>query len=163
MAMLYLLWTALNGVAFCYFFAASIASIKAIRERVGLLPLLVVVFGLLSFRGGSQRDSTPAHQPASSVLAGPVEHLFPTIENYYIAYIQLAISHKPAADSSQVVFASSHLSGLALGNTWEPTSTGGTMQGNQLHYYADGIMHWRMLGTTLYREHKHLTGTVALR
>ena len=161
--MLYLLWTALNGAAFCYFFAASIASIKAIRERVGLLPLLVVVFGLLSFRGDPQQDSTPAHQPASNVLVGPVGRLFPEAENYYIAHIQLIISYKLAADSSRVLAASSHLSGLTLGNSWEPTSTGGTIQGNQLHYYADGIMHWRVLGTTLYREHKHLTGTVALR
>lgn len=161
--MLYLLWTALNGVAFCYFFAASIASIKAIRERVGLLPLLVVLVGLLSFRGAPQRNSTPAPRSASTVLSGPVERLFPKVENYYIAHIQLAISYNPAADSSQVLSASSHLAGLSLGNTWDPNSTGGTIQGNQLHYYADGIMHWRVLGITLYREYKHLTGTVALR
>lgn len=161
--MLYILWTALNGVALCYFFAASVASIKAIRERVGLLPLLVVLFGLLSFHSGSQEATTSARRPARKVLAGPVERAFPRIENYYIAYIQLVISYKIAADSSKVLFTSSHLSGLTLGNTWEPTATGGTIQGNQLHYYADGIMHWRLLGATFYREYKHLTGIVPLR
>ena len=160
--MLYLLWTALNGVVICYFFAAIIASIKAIRERVGLLPLLLVVFGLLSFHSSPQEATASVHRPALKVLTGPVERVFPQIENYYIAHIQLAISYKSATDSSKVLFASSHLSGLTLGNTWEPAATGGTIQGNQLHYYADGIMHWRVLGTTIYREHKYLTGTVTL-
>ncbi|MGI4733881.1 MAG: hypothetical protein ACRYG7_01755 [Janthinobacterium lividum] len=162
--MLYVLWTALNGVALCYFFAASIASIKAICERAGWLPLLVVIFGLLSFHSSSQEAAASAHQPTGSgVVMGLGENTFPPVEEYYVADIKLIISYKQAGDSSKILTASSLLTGLTLGNRWEPTATGGTIQGNQLHYYADGIMHWCLLGATLYREHKHLTGIVPLR
>jgi hypothetical protein len=162
--MLYLLWTAINGVALIYFFAACVASAQAIRERVGLLPLLLVVVGLLNFRSGSHDAAATARATASPIIRSrPVERVYIKAHDYYIAAIQLYVSYLPEADSCEVIQSTSNLTGFQLGNTWEPTGVGGTIKANKLYYYADGVMEWHLLGVTVYREHKHLTGVLPVR
>jgi hypothetical protein len=162
--MLYLLWTAINGVVLIYFFAACVASAQAIRERVGLVPLLLVVVGLLNFRSGSHGAAATTRATASPLIrSGPGERAYIKAHDYYIAAIQVQVSYEQAADSCEVIQSNSTLTGFQLGNTWQPMGVGATIKANKLHYYADGIMEWHLLGVTIYREHKYLTGVLPVR
>lgn len=161
--MFYLLWTAVNGVVLIYFFASCVASVKAIRERVGLLPLLLVVAGLVGFSSGSPGAAAPVRAGAHPVvLDGAVANDYVTVQNYYIAAIGLRVVYKPEASAYQLLHSSAHFTGLQLGNTWQSIATGGTVRANQLYYYVDGVMTWRLLHIPIYREQQHFTGVLAL-
>lgn len=160
--MLYLLWTAINGAAVVYFFASCVTAARAVRERAGLLPLLVVGLGLLSLHGSSSASTTWSSHPAARSWTGAVEHKYLKLEEYHLAAIELGVTYALAADSGQVIHSHTLLTGLKLGENWQPTVTQVTIKNHKLYYAAAGFMDWKLLGTTIYREPKQLTGVVQL-
>jgi hypothetical protein len=119
---MYLLWTALNGVVLIYFVAAGVYALQAIWQRLGVGPLLVLLFGVYAWGRSAQQPEanapTPPQQPSPALHAGVPTRLYLPLENHYLNALALATTYweRPATTGqlpSQVYF-----TGFRFGNAW---------------------------------------------
>lgn len=60
--MVYILWSVINIVIFIYFFKVCLKGATLIRERLGGLPLFILVFGLSSFMSASSKEANESEK-----------------------------------------------------------------------------------------------------
>jgi uncharacterized membrane protein len=156
--MSYIAWTLLNLTLFSLFLSYCLAAIKTIWQRLGVLPLLLILFGIFSF------SSAPAtrpvvHRAPGVVITGPVERVFGKVADFYIAAVELVATCK----DGHVYQSNVYLTGFSCGNRWDTTAVHTEVVGSQVHYTIAGTLSWKLLGLSLYRDHQVLTGTLTLR
>jgi hypothetical protein len=164
---MYLLWTALNGVVLIYVVAAGVYALQASWQRLGVGPLLVLLVGVYAWGTSAQpprtNAPTPPQQTSSALHAGVPTRLYLPLENHCLNAFTLATTYweRPVTRGqlpSQVYF-----TGFRFGNAWHGELAQVTINANRLTYEVSGTMDWRLLGVTLYQQHKHLRGQVAVR
>jgi hypothetical protein len=156
--MLYIGWVILNFGMLCLFLFYCLVAGKVIRQTMGVGPLLLILFGLIGLGSGPAPPTTAKKEPMV-VLTGPAEHLFVPVADFYLASIQLSTTYQHGRIYHNDVLPT----GFWFGCRWQTTSVRTELAGPRLRYAVTGVLVWKLLGLELYREHKELAGTVALR
>ncbi len=173
--MLYFLWTLINFGLLLSFIAICFKATKLLREKSGALVSLVFVFCLLSFVANSGKQNNAGSRTGSQVK----KWVFKTpgeIEQDKLRHYDIVIESNVASDidlnlvfgkdkftnNAVAVEASSSLSGLVGGHTWIPEniSVSKSLTANTWVYTVTGSLNWKLLGTTIYSQHKLIKGTV---
>jgi nicotinamide riboside transporter PnuC len=164
---MYLLWTALNGVVLIYFVASGIYALQVLWQRLGVGPLLVLLFGLYAWGTSAQQPVADAHTPPQKTSlarhAGIPTHLYVPLENHYLNSLALATTYWEQPATIGLLPSHVYLTGFRFGTTWHCELAEVTINDKLLTYEVYGTMDWRLLGVTLYQQHKHLHGQVAVR
>lgn len=153
--MFYFLWTILNLALFALFISCCLFAVKTIWQTMGVLPLALILFGLYPLIFSA---SVPPPKFFAVQATGRAERVFTKLEDFHLAAIGLTTSY--VAD--QVYSNEVYLSGLRFGHSWHTSAVQTSVAGRQLRYAVTGTLNWHLLGVTLYKQPKRLTGIVAL-
>jgi hypothetical protein len=174
--MLYLIWTLLNIALAVYFIILCFKAARLLKERIGLYAAVIFTLGLISFVGNSGKNRGSIGENPNvkkwnfvsrdNVVSGSLQSAHATIDKTWISEIQLMVLHGCDKSSNQTVpvEANSSWSGFVSGYDWEPTiiSVHATT-GREYKYTVIGILHWKLLGISLYSQHKTFSGPIELK
>lgn len=175
--MLQLLWSILNIGIFIFFIVVSVKATKLVREKMGVLAAIVLVFGLLSFIG--QKAEAPNLEPDGSTFRTWkfVTDIRPYIEdinkvdivfdNNIISKSVVSVRYGKDTQTGLVkpLEAHTHINGLVAGTSWRPVSVqvSQTAVPNEFTYEVNGVVEWKLLGTTIISQAKEWTGKFVIR
>lgn len=156
--MLYISWVILNFGILCLFLFYCLVAGKVIRQTMGVGPLLLILFGLIALGSGPTPPAIGKKKPVV-VLAGPAERVFVPVTDFYLASIQLSTLYQHGRIYHNDVLPV----GFWFGCRWQTTSVRTELAGPRLRYAITGVLVWKLLGLSLYRQPQVLTGSAALR
>jgi hypothetical protein len=171
--MIYLLWSLLNIGLFLFFIATCFKAAKLVREKLGLLASIIFVFGLLSFAGNSNNDNDNKEPNSNHIrtwkfvsedsLKNNESHLLDIgLEKTLISKYDLVIKYgKDRQGQINVpISAYSSTNGFISGTNWKPISIiiNRSTDNNKFEYFVDGVVEWKLLGTTIYSQPKEYKG-----
>lgn len=163
MPILYTLWSILNVILFIavVIYARALLTryrFVSISLSIAFMALLVYLF---SGRNASARKSAIQFQTAfllpdlahSKSYHAELDDL-PTLNIHQI----VTLTPDTQSDSAQVS-SSSYLTGFVSGYQWSPISiVVGALPDRRLHYSTSGVLAWKLLGLTVYRQPKQFDG-----
>jgi hypothetical protein len=162
--MLQLLWSALNAALLIYFIIICFRAARLIRENSGLFASLLFGLGLLSFMGQSGKDKNAKNQVVKQGLvsqnkADPasVRHTYITLEKSLGNSMALSILYGNDSTGKRVpIDAHSIRNGFVSGLEWVPHRilVKATAEEDDFNYTVDGMLHWKLLGVTVYHQAK---------
>ena len=141
---------------------------------MGLFASVVFVFGLLSFIGHSNNNDNlepNSNQIKSwkftsndSLNRNPTSSQFIVLEKTLISKYYLFIQYSKDKDSQTDIptSASSLTNGFIIGTNWKPVSISVNKIDNndKFEYLVNGVVEWKLLGATIYSQHKEYKGLV---
>ena len=175
--MLQLLWAILNIGIFIFFIVVSVRATKLVREKMGVLAALVLVFGLLSFIG--RKADAPNLEPGGSTVRtwkfvtdirpyiNDKKKLDIVFDNNILSKSVLSVRY--AKDTLSVLYkalkAQTHINGLVVGTSWRSiyVQVSSTAVPNEFTYEVNGVVEWKLLGTTIISQAKEWTGKFEIR
>ena len=95
--------------------------------------------------------------------AGVPTRLYIPLENHYLNALALTTTYWERPATTGLLPSYVYFTGFRLGNAWHGQLANVIVKDNYLSYSVYGTMDWRLLGVTLYQEHKHLYGRVVVR
>lgn len=171
--MIQLLWGLVNIGLFLFFIIICFKATKLIRERIGFLSAIIFVFGLLSFVGQSGNDNTN-NEPdsnqiktwkfssADSLKRNESYSLNIDLEKTVVSTYGLGIIYGKDKQGQRNIPISAYSSttGFIMGTHWKPVSiiVERTNDPDKFKYSVDGVVDWRLLGTTIYSQLKEYKG-----
>ena len=174
--MLYLLWSLLNVGLFIFFVFICFNATKLIREKLGIFASVIFVFGLLSFIGNSNSDNEDQNSsqikawnfiPADSLKSNENYFVSIDLENTLVSKYTLGIKYgKDKQGQSNIPISSnSSTTGLISGINWRPVSiiVNRTTDNNKFDYCVYGVLEWKLLGATIYKQAKEYQGKAVIR
>ncbi|RCR69524.1 hypothetical protein DUE52_11810 [Larkinella punicea] len=174
--MLYLIWTLLNIALGVYFIILCFHAARLLKERVGLYAAVIFTFGFLSFAGNSGKKSDSFSEnpdvkkwnyvSRDSIVPGDLKFAHAQIDKTWISEIDLTVlcGTKKSSNQTVPVEATSVWSGFVSGYDWKPTSISvRATTGQKYAYTVIGILQWKLLGISLYSQHKTYEGLIELK
>lgn len=170
--MLPLFWTLLNIGLGIFFLVICFRATKLIREKMGLFAAILFVVGL--FSGSSNRTGnlqenkqmkTIGVVPKSSLIPGSHRITHGTLDENWVNRTELVAETGTDSTSGKTVVlsANSYLTGSVTGYGWEPRMVSvEATKDRKIAYRVTGILHWKLLGITVYDEPKLLAGTLEI-
>lgn len=175
--MLHLLWSILNIGIFIFFIVVSVKATKLVREKMGVLAAIVLVFGLLSFI--SRKAEAPNPEPGGATVRtwkfvtdispyiNDIKRTNIVFDNNIISKSVLSVrySKDPQSGLYKPLEANTHINGLVAGNSWRQVSVqvSPTAVPNEFTYEVNGVVEWKLLGTTIISQAKEWTGKFEIR
>ena len=175
--MLHLLWSILNIGIFIFFIVVSVRATKLVREKMGVLAALVLVFGLLSFIG--RKADAPNLEPGGASLRtwkfvtdirpyiNDINKIDIVFDNNIISKSVLSVRYAKDTQSGlyKALEAHTYINGLVAGTSWRPVSVlvSQTAIPNEFTYEVNGVVEWKLLGTTIVSQAKEWTGKFEIR
>ena len=175
--MVQLLWSILNIGIFIFFIVVSVKATKLVREKMGILAALVLVFGLLSFI--SRKADAPNLEPGSSTLRtwkfvtdirpyiNDINKIDIVFDNNIISKSVVSVRYGKDTQTGLVkpLKAHTYIKGLVAGTSWRPVSVqvSPTAVPNEFIYEVNGVVEWKLLGTTIISQAKEWTGKFVIR
>ena len=171
--MIYLLWGLLNIGLFIFFIAICFRATKLIREKIGLFAAIIFVFALLSFIGHSNNDNdnkepnsnqikTWKFETKDSINRNATYLLDIDLEKTLVSKYELGIKYGKEKEGTIniPISAYSSITGFISGTTWKPISiiVNRTTDNNKFEYVVDGVVEWKLFGTTIYSQLKEYKG-----
>jgi hypothetical protein len=171
--MTYLLWGLLNIGLFLFFIIICFKATKLIREKIGLFASIIFVFGLLSFIGHSNNDNENKEPNSNQIKSwkftsedslnrNATYSIDVDLEKTFVSKYGLGIKYgKDEQGQMNIpISASSSTTGFISGIDWKPISiiVNRTTDNNKFEYFVDGIVEWKLLGATIYSQHKEYKG-----
>ena len=174
--MLYLIWTFLNIALAVYFIILCFQAARLLKEQIGLYATVIFTFGLLSFvaNSGKNKGSIGENQAVKkwtyfsrdSLRSGSLQSAHATIDKTWISEIELMVLFGSDKSSNQTVpvEAYSRWSGFVSGFDWEPVliSVDATA-GPENKYSVVVILHWKLLGASVYSQLRTYKGPIELK
>ena len=173
--MLYLLWGLINIGLFLFFILICFRATKLIREKFGLFASIVFVFGLLSFIGHSNNDNDNKEPNSNriktwkfvsedSLNRNATYFIDINLEKTLVSKYDLSINYGKhnQGQLNIPISAYSSTTGFISGTNWKPISiiVNRTDDNNKFEYFVNGIVEWKLLGTTIYSQLKQYKGFV---
>ncbi len=173
--MTYLFWGLLNIGLFLFFIVTCFKATKLIREKLGLFASIIFVFGLLSFVGHSNNEYDNKESNSNQIktwkfisedsLNRNATYLLDIdLEKTLVSKYDLGIKYGKdrQGEMNIPISAYSSTSGFISGTNWKPVSiiVNRTTDNNKFEYYVDGVVEWKLLGTTIYSQLKEYKGIV---
>jgi hypothetical protein len=172
--MLLLLWGLLNISLFLFFITICFKGTKLIREKLGLLASIIFVFGLLSFMGNTTNpeNQNPENNKTRKWEFTPVEKITSNTTQFFTIELEKTLISKYELDilygqdqASKTIVpinAYSLTSGFVSGTNWKPLMirVDTTEKNGKLLYWVEGVVEWKLLGSTIYSQSKNYKGSV---
>ncbi|MCW3789778.1 hypothetical protein [Plebeiibacterium sediminum] len=168
--MLQLIWGLLNIGLIIYFLWISFRAVKLVKERFGLFAAIVFVLGLLAFANTSKDGSTKMQEwtSTSNNINDCNETFFVNaeLEENLVSTKLLSIhaGNKKQGNDNVALSANTLINGFTSGINWEVISIAmnETTDNNQLDYMVIGVVNWKLLGITIYKQPKTFKGVVSI-
>lgn len=165
--MVYLFWALLNIALLIYFIKTCIKASKTIKESMGLLSLLFILFGLWSFMKSpdaiSHANNTTAktrmqQQPDSIPISTISVTLEKTLLAEHLLYIDYQKNNQSQLYSAVKTYCTTN--GFIVGTQWEPVvvKVENTDQANFFRYEVRSKLDWQLLGAVVYKQEKVYRG-----
>jgi hypothetical protein len=152
--MIYLLWSAINLVALCWFLYVCFSVLKLIKEHLGMPALIIFLLGCLSF----VKETVTSDKPQTSLSQDMVLGMQTVNEQFfYSTTLSYAI---PKDSSASDIKGDVYQSGLVIGHAWNPIPPTLYFKEGKLNYTIMGTHEWKLLGLTLYSQPQRFTGLV---
>jgi hypothetical protein len=176
--MLYLFWSLLNIGLFIFFLAICFKATKFVREKLGLLAAIIFVIGLSSFVGNTNNDNDNKEPNSNQIKTWKFvsEDSLRSKENYLhniilektpLAKYLFGIKYGKVKEGkiNVPISAYSFTNGFVSGTNWKPISiiVDMTDDNNKFEYAVDGVLEWKLLGTTVYSELKEYKGIAMIK
>ncbi|MFD1470144.1 hypothetical protein ACFQ48_18085 [Hymenobacter caeli] len=166
--MLYAGWELLNWVALYLVARAVFKALSLVVSEWGILKAGALFIILLSTCHGrspapaaGQATSVAATGDASGVDRGP--HLV-TIAEEPMGSVVLLVTKGALINPTGLQVARSVSGTFPGGHRWEPVGLGSYhIEKDRFTYGTTELLHWQLLGTTVYTQVKDLHGTVAIK
>ncbi|UFH55992.1 hypothetical protein [Spirosoma sp. KNUC1025] len=170
--MLYLFWALLNLALFLIFVSICFRAAKLIQANLGFLASVVFIFGLLSLASDSNNETNAnsstvkkwnfANKQAVETLTSKYAHI--TLDQTWTTTTSLAIQFGREKITKKLLptEAYSSLTGFVGGYVWEPEALLVGIKAEQLTYLIDGTLEWKVLGMTVYNQHKRYSGSITV-
>lgn len=175
--MLHLLWSILNIGIFIFFIVVSVKATKLVREKMGVLAAIVLVFGLLSFI--SRKAEAPNLEPDGSTFRtwkfvtdirpyiDDINKIDIVFDNNIMSKSVVSVRYGKDTQSGlyKALEAHTYIKGLVAGTSWRPVSVqvSPTAVPNEFIYEVNGVVEWKLLGTTIISQAKEWTGKFVIR
>jgi hypothetical protein len=167
MPVLYVSWSLLNLVLFVGLFIYGRVLLKRYRlVSLGVsIVFVVLIVSYFSGRNTSARKSIVNFQ--TTVLLPGVAYpkpLYTQLDDLQTLTIQQIITLTPNRQSDSVqVSSSSYLTGFVAGFKWSPThALVDALANRKLRYVTSGVLEWKLLGLTVYKQPKQFNGRLTL-
>lgn len=175
--MLYLLWGLLNIGLFILLLVICFKATKLLREKIGLIASVIIVFGLLAFVGHLKRDiynigpnsnRTKIWNFVSDDSINRNATFFVKIDLEKTIVLKYYLGIKYGKDKLEQlntpIDAYSLLSGFVSGKKWIPVSIviSKTDDNNKFQYFVSGIVEWNLIGATIYTQSKDFKGIATI-
>ncbi|MEM0578045.1 hypothetical protein [Flavobacterium polysaccharolyticum] len=170
--MLELIWGIFNGVLLIYLFVICFKSVKLIKEKIGFLASLIFVLGLLSFMSKSNDknladkniDFLNQTNPKKAFNGNSFFHEV-LLEDNLTSKIGLSILVGEKRAELTILNANCYRTGFISGTNWdvEHVDIDKQKDKNYCSYLVRGKMDWKILGITIFSEHKTFRGNALLR
>ncbi len=172
--MFYLLWAFINTALAIYFIAICLKATKLIRENFGRFTSIIFVVGLLSFAGcftnkdnkGSNSNGSRTWNFASedTLSKNGCSLLEVKLEDNLISEYNLQIDYgkDKQLKNNIPINAFSSTDGFTCATNWKPylIIVDRTNDNEKFQYIIDGIVEWKLLGASIYTQHKSYNGFV---
>ncbi len=172
MAALHIGWMVLNVGLAISLYLVSFRNFRVFSQRFGMIPSGLVLVLIASM------CQSPARKP-SELPSSTFKRVIPTFaqptdwsDSYDIPLVtyptlrltqQVYLMHHTQPDSVQITSMTS-LTRFVLGLQWSPANTYVDIHPDlTMNYEASGLLEWKLLGLTVYRQHKYFAGKVALK
>lgn len=175
--MFQLLWAILNIGIFIFFIFVSVKATKLVREKMGVVAAIVLVFGLLSFI--SRKAEAPNNEPGTSRLrtwkfvtdTAPYSKDSKSIDIVFDKNIlsKSVLSVRYGMDQQSGLYkpleSHTYITGLVAGTSWRPVLVQVSMTAipNEFTYEVNGVIEWKLLGTTIVSQARDWTGKFEIR
>lgn len=165
--MVYLFWAFLNIALLIYFIRTCIKASKTIKESMGMLSLLVILFGLWSFMERPDAISLANKATAKTWMqqqsdSMPLSTISVTLEKTLLAGHLLYIDYHKNTQGQlySAVKAYCTTNGFIVGTNWEPVvvKIDNTDQGDVFRYEVRSKLDWQLLGAVVYKQEKVYRG-----
>lgn len=167
-----LIWGIFNGFLIIYFLIICFKSVKVIKEKIGILASLIFVIGLLSFISKPNEENladknidllnqtNPKKAFKGNSFSSEIK-----LEDNLTSNIGLSILVGEKEDELLILNANCYRSGFISGTNWNVKNidVDKSKDKNYCQYLVNGIMEWKILGITIYSEHKTFNGTAILK
>lgn len=167
MPMLYVSWSSLNLVLFLGLLIGGRVLLARYRSvSIGVsIAFVVLLVHQLSGRNVAARKSVIQFQTA--LLLPDLAHpkLYHTqLDDLLTLSIHQMVTLTPNSQSDSVqVSSSSYVTGFTSGYRWFPTGiTVGALPDRRLLYSTSGVLEWKLLGLTVYRQPRQFDGYLRL-
>lgn len=170
--MLELIWGILNVFLLIYFLLICLKSVKIIKEKIGLLASFIFVIGLLSFiskpneKNSADKNINILNQTnPKKAFNGNSFFREVNLEDNLSSTIGLSILVGEKETGLIILNANCYRSGFISGTNWNVENIEIDIPKNKKHcsYLIRGIMEWKILGITIYSEHKTFSGNAILK
>ena len=171
--MLELFWGILNIAILIYFIIICFKATKIIRENLGIIPTLIIVFGLLSFIGKPIEDNTKnktfnlqeeTDKIERNKFNGDTYLREKKLENNLMTDIGLSISFGENTNKKKLLNANVYRNGFVSGTDWKTTNINvSKLENNTYQYNVIGTVNWRILGIKFYTELREFDGKIELK
>ena len=170
--MIELIWGILNGFLLIYFIIICFKSVKIIKEKIGILASFIFVIGLLSFiskpneKNLADKNIDILNQTnPKKAFNGNSFFQEVNLEDNLTSNIGLSILVGEKEAELVILNANCYRSGFISGTNWNVENIEVDKQKNKRYcsYLVRGIMEWKILGITVYSEHKTFIGNAILK
>ena len=167
-----LFWSLLNIALFLYFIFLCLKIILLTKRHLGAFASLVFAFGLVSFMASPNADrknlALPNNEKSKilsvSNLAKNTDLRRIELETGFLTkvYLNVGVSEKENGQVALTNYAG--IEGLVSGLNWQTQNVDfqTTKKQNGVKYTVHGILHWKLLGMTIYSQLKVYQGAFTL-
>lgn len=167
-----LIWGILNGFLLIYFLIICFKSVRIVKEKIGLFASFIFVIGLLSFISKPDKknladkniDILNQTNPKKA-FSGNSFFQEITLEDNLTSNIGLSILVGENDTDLIILNVNCYRSGFISGTNWNVENIEIDKAKNKKYctYFIRGIMEWKILGITIYSEHKSFNGNAILK
>lgn len=153
--MVHLLWGILNFIILFYFLLTVFKALRLVREKMGLLPVLVIVFGLMSFVNSHVQDEeTTIRHRNDEVRAFKTLKL----EDDWVTSYLMDIRYQKDHDEIIPVKLDAQATGFVFGTNIKTGVFTINRRGDKFEYEIIITVKWNLMGSEVYSESKSYKG-----
>ncbi len=167
-----LIWGILNGFLLIYFLIICFKSVRIVKEKLGVFASLIFVVGLLSFitkpdkKNLADKNIDVLNQTnPKKAFNGNSFFREIILEDNLTSEIGLSVLVGENEPNLIILNANCYRSGFISGTNWNVENIKIDNEKNKKYctYLITGIMEWKILGITIYSEHKSFNGNALLK
>jgi hypothetical protein len=172
--MIHFIWAILNVCLAIAFLVVCYKGTKLLKNEIGLWAALIFVLGLLSLMNVFNKDVIQYKQnekvlkkgfsSSDNIIAGTFKNRYLILEKNLVSDFNLSFEYGQAKISklNTPIDADIRINGTTNGIRWKPMMflINETDSNTKFSYDIYGLLEWKLMGITLYTQHKSFKGFV---
>ena len=172
--MIHLIWAILNVCLAIAFIVVCYKGAKLVKNEIGLWAALIFVLGLLSLMNVFNKDGIQykynekvmkkGFSSSDSIIEGTSKNRYVSLEKNLVSDFNLSFNYGQGKISklNTPIDAEVRINGATNGIRWKPMMflINETDSNTKFAYDIYGLLEWKLMGITLYTQHKSFKGFV---